>query len=138
MIDNNTTTMAVSSNALEVPNKETEVAASSASTLRGDDEVVQEKVEDSTVDETVEDAGDLLNDDEYPSGLKMFFIVLALVLSVFLFSLDLVRNPPFTIPIGDQNIVLTLSRPSSLLLSLKSPMSSRVSTRLDGTEHPSS
>lgn len=95
--------MAVSNNALEVPNKETEVAASSASTLRGDDEVVQEKVEDSTVDETVEDAGDLLNDDEYPSGLKMFFIVLALVLSVFLFSLDLVRNSPFTIQIGDQS-----------------------------------
>lgn len=33
---------------------------------------------------------DELSEDEYPSGIKMFFIVLALVLSVFLLSLDMV------------------------------------------------
>ncbi|PNP50732.1 hypothetical protein THARTR1_08353 [Trichoderma harzianum] len=32
---------------------------------------------------------DELSEDEYPSGIKMFFIVLALVLSVFLLSLDM-------------------------------------------------
>ena len=32
------------------------------------------------------------DDIEYPSGLKMFFIVLALVLSIFLLALDMVSN----------------------------------------------
>ena len=89
--------MTASNNALEVP-KETEVAASSASTLRGDDEVVQEKVEDTPTEEekeTTEERENVLNDDEYPSGLKMFFIVVALVLSVFLLSLDMVCSALF-------------------------------------------
>ncbi|CAM1511004.1 Fc.00g085170.m01.CDS01 [Cosmosporella sp. VM-42] len=76
---------------LEVP-KETEVdrAPSSASTLRGEDDVQEKKGTDDegTLDGTTDEVEDL-NEDEYPSGLKMFFIVLALVLSVFLFSLDL-------------------------------------------------
>ncbi|KAL7944303.1 MFS general substrate transporter [Trichoderma barbatum] len=47
------------------------------------EEVQEEKAVDSSVQ------NDELSEDEYPSGLKMFFIVLALVLSVFLLSLDM-------------------------------------------------
>ncbi|KAI8717511.1 MFS domain-containing protein [Fusarium sp. LHS14.1] len=70
----------------EVPDR----PESTTSTLRGED--VQEKKEDQEVediDDGTVDGGDELSEDEYPSGIKMFFIVLALVLSVFLFSLDL-------------------------------------------------
>ncbi|KAF7554898.1 hypothetical protein G7046_g6689 [Stylonectria norvegica] len=79
--------------ALEVP-AEHERAASAASTLRGDDVVDEKKGDDEgTLDGDVgtdeQSEGDELNDDEYPSGLKMFFIVIALVLSVFLLSLDM-------------------------------------------------
>ncbi|KAM0246363.1 hypothetical protein ACHAQJ_010257 [Trichoderma viride] len=47
------------------------------------DEKREEKIEDTPVQE------EELREDEYPSGLKMFFIVLALVLAVFLLSLDM-------------------------------------------------
>ena len=73
----------------EVPDR----PESTTSTLRGED--VQEKKEDQEVediDDGTVDGGDELSEDEYPSGIKMFFIVLALVLSVFLFSLDLVGH----------------------------------------------
>ncbi|KAL6871266.1 MFS general substrate transporter [Trichoderma novae-zelandiae] len=46
-----------------------------------------EKREETTVDSPVRN--EELAEDEYPSGIKMFFIVLALVLSVFLLSLDM-------------------------------------------------
>lgn len=45
---------------------------------------VDEKQQESVVESPAEDAE--LREDEYPSGIKMFFIVLALVLSVFLLS----------------------------------------------------
>ncbi|KAH6610121.1 major facilitator superfamily domain [Trichoderma cornu-damae] len=53
-----------------------------------------EKEDEKAVETAVEDAGEAedaeeLSDEEYPSGIKMFFIVVALVLSVFLLSLDL-------------------------------------------------
>ncbi|RSL85776.1 hypothetical protein CEP51_003150 [Fusarium floridanum] len=79
----------------EVPDR----PESATSTLRGEDlqekkkeEDVQDKKEDEEVEDVTDgtvDGGDELSEDEYPSGIKMFFIVLALVLSVFLFSLDL-------------------------------------------------
>ncbi|KAJ3536214.1 hypothetical protein NM208_g6820 [Fusarium decemcellulare] len=74
---------------LEVPQNQ-ERPESTASTLRGE-EVQEKKEEQEDVDVTdgTIDGGDDLSEDEYPSGIKMFFIVLALVLSVFLFSLDL-------------------------------------------------
>ncbi|KAK1251186.1 hypothetical protein MKX07_005741 [Trichoderma sp. CBMAI-0711] len=52
-----------------------------------EDRPADEKREETTVDSPVQN--EELADDEYPSGIKMFFIVLALVLSVFLLSLDM-------------------------------------------------
>ncbi|KAL7923089.1 major facilitator superfamily domain-containing protein [Trichoderma austrokoningii] len=48
---------------------------------------IEEKQQESVVETPTEDGE--LREDEYPSGIKMFFIVLALVLSVFLMSLDM-------------------------------------------------
>ncbi|KAM5354227.1 hypothetical protein ACJ41O_000877 [Fusarium nematophilum] len=64
---------------------------STASTLRGEEPIQEKKEqqEDEDITDGTVDGGDDLNEDEYPSGIKMFFIVTALVLSVFLFSLDL-------------------------------------------------
>lgn len=56
------------------------------------DEKREEKQEERAVDSSVEDGE--LSEDEYPSGMKMFFIVVALVLSVFLLSLDMVSLEP--------------------------------------------
>ncbi|KAF4982067.1 hypothetical protein FZEAL_2254 [Fusarium zealandicum] len=76
---------------LEVP-RAPEHPESTTSTLQGD-EVTHEKKEqqedEDIADGTVDGGDEELNEDEYPAGIKMFFIVLALVLSVFLFSLDL-------------------------------------------------
>mgnify|MGYP000959005701 CR=1 FL=1 len=77
---------------LEVPNVP-DRPESTTSTLRGED--VQEKKEGEELEDITDgtvDGADELSEDEYPSGIKMFFIVLALVLSVFLFSLDLVGH----------------------------------------------
>lgn len=53
---------------------------------------LDEKHQDTVVESAAEDGE--LREDEYPSGIKMFFIVLALVLSVFLLSLDMVSLYP--------------------------------------------
>ncbi|PNY26418.1 Pantothenate synthetase [Tolypocladium capitatum] len=65
---------------LEVP-RHTDWAVSSSSTLTGEDEKHQGK--------PAEGLSRKLSEDEYPSGIKMAFIAVALVLSVFLFSLDM-------------------------------------------------
>ncbi|KAM0425136.1 hypothetical protein ACHAPT_009697 [Fusarium lateritium] len=81
--------MSAEPNKLEVPDVP-DRPESTTSTLRGEE--VQEKKEEQEVEDITDgtvDGGDELSEDEYPSGIKMFFIVLALVLSVFLFSLDL-------------------------------------------------
>lgn len=87
------------------PEKLHAAVASSATTLNGEDLDSKtpvpslgekddldlgfdEKREDTVVESPAEDGE--LREDEYPSGIKMFFIVLALVLSVFLLSLDMV------------------------------------------------
>lgn len=91
--------------ALEVP-RDHERPTSTASTVVNEDvpSVIDEKVgrdQDNASDKGSEtekaskkdvEAGEEDDGVEYPSGLKMFFIVLALVLSVFLLSLDMVRS----------------------------------------------
>ena len=52
-----------------------------------DTESTSKNEDSSNVGETVEP-----DDTEYPSGFKLFFIVVALVMSVFLVSLDMVRD----------------------------------------------
>jgi hypothetical protein len=87
---------AESAKKLEVP-ATTDRPESTTSTLRGED-VQEKKKEEGQTDEDVE-AGtvqgnsdsDSPEEDDYPTGINMFFIVLALVMAVFLFSLDLVR-----------------------------------------------
>ncbi|KAF4966565.1 hypothetical protein FSARC_5807 [Fusarium sarcochroum] len=94
--------MSAEPNKLEVP-AAAERPESTTSTLRGED--VAEKKEEAQIDDekkeqkldedletgTVEgnNDSDELGEDEYPTGINMFFIVLALVMAVFLFSLDL-------------------------------------------------
>lgn len=99
-------------NALDIP-KETGRPVSMASTLTSDQATVinDEKMgndaasekgagsvrpgtEDSKAAVVRNDAGDGDDDNEYPSGLKMAFIVVALVLGIFLLALDMVRPFP--------------------------------------------
>jgi hypothetical protein len=82
---------------LEVPTTG-ERPESTTSTLRGEDNLQEKKKEEGQLDEDVETGtvqgntdSDDPGEDEYPTGINMFFIVLALVMAVFLFSLDLVR-----------------------------------------------
>ncbi|CAG7560431.1 unnamed protein product [Fusarium equiseti] len=85
---------AESAKKLEVP-ATTDRPESTTSTLRGED-IQEKKKEEGQTDEDVE-AGtvqgnsdsDSPEEDDYPTGINMFFIVLALVMAVFLFSLDL-------------------------------------------------
>ena len=58
-----------------------------ASTHDSDDATVRDEKDVEVADEPTEP------DAEYPSGFKMLFIVVALVLSVFLLSLDMVSRP---------------------------------------------
>lgn len=81
---------------LGVP-REPERPVSTASTLRGEDLSQEKKQQDdgTTTDgeATLDGTEDEVDLSEYPTGLKMFFIVLALVLSIFLVALDMVRYP---------------------------------------------
>lgn len=89
---------------LDVPRPESGFHTSVASTVAGDD-FLHEKAHDSTDSEVGKHAEDKTSstseDDsatEYPTGMKMFFIVLALVLSIFLLALDMVCTYPPTSP----------------------------------------
>ncbi|KAH8688168.1 major facilitator superfamily domain-containing protein [Ilyonectria robusta] len=77
---------------LGVP-REPERPVSTASTLRGEDLSQEKKQQDdgTTTDgeATLDGTEDEVDLSEYPTGLKMFFIVLALVLSIFLVALDM-------------------------------------------------
>jgi hypothetical protein len=73
--------------------------ASTATTIRGYELVNDDKnAYDMTWDSNHTDQERLINrkrgavQEEYPSGIKMAFIIVALVLSIFLFALDLVRR----------------------------------------------
>ena len=95
---------------LDVP-RDTEPPTSRASTLAEDhvpeshaaeklDEVDADKdaglKDDLQKDEAQNDkpAADVLAEDEYPHGAKLLAIVVALILSIFLVALDLVRQTP--------------------------------------------
>lgn len=75
--------------------------STTTSTLAGDDYTLDKKDGDHSPsedgrDDTEKDAKDIpaddeLRDDEYPSGIKLLFIVFALVMSIFLLALDMVR-----------------------------------------------
>lgn len=94
----------VANTGLEVP-RDSDRTVSSASTIAGDQ--VSEKAnylsggEDNQHDEKQEKqdevssnaATDVADETEYPSGIKMVFIVVALVMSIFLLSLDMVSIP---------------------------------------------
>ncbi|KAK7421865.1 hypothetical protein QQZ08_009743 [Neonectria magnoliae] len=76
---------------LEVP-EEQERPVSTASTLRGEDLVNEKKQDDGATtdgDGTLDGLDEEIDTTEYPTGFKMFFIVLALVLSIFLVALDM-------------------------------------------------
>ncbi|PTB67607.1 MFS general substrate transporter [Trichoderma citrinoviride] len=75
------------------------------------DEPSDEKREETTVDSPVQN--EELAENEYPSGIKMFFIVLALVLSVFLLSLDMIRQMD---PLG---VVLMMGATISYILAVQ-------------------
>lgn len=105
---------------------------STTSTLRGEDNIQEKKQEEEVASEgegaTV--AGEDVDEAEYPTGIKMFFIVLALVLSVFLFSLDLVSHPLTHLYKPFQK--LTNPRLSSQPPFLRSQRSSKVLTKPAG------
>ncbi|KND91555.1 Pantothenate synthetase [Tolypocladium ophioglossoides CBS 100239] len=78
------------------PPPDTDRTASSASTVDGDNLSSDETVAEASAgddekhqDNPTKEQSDELSEDEYPSGIKMVFIVVALVLSVFLLSLDM-------------------------------------------------
>jgi hypothetical protein len=94
--------MSEKQSALDVP-KGTERPVSTASTLRGEDAMIEKKEDGGltdggeTLDGTLE-SQDEVDLSEYPSGMKMAFIVIALVLSIFLVALDMVcSQPPFRV-----------------------------------------
>lgn len=86
---------------LDVPRVGNAWAASTASTIAGDD-LLHEKAhhdvsssnEDNYTEKTTQSIAsshtDEAPEEEYPSGMKMFFIVVALVFSIFLLALDMV------------------------------------------------
>lgn len=95
-----------------------------------------EKREETTVDSPVQN--EELAEDEYPSGLKMFFIVLALVLSVFLLSLDMVSLYDLDQDIEIEANTCFFCRQSWQPLFPRLPTNSRASTRPAGMVPPSS
>lgn len=114
---------------------------STASTLRGEDAMIEKKEDGGmtdggeTLDGTLESQEEV-DPNEYPSGMKMVFIVIALVLSIFLVALDMVGCHPHPLssmrPYANESYNrLSLLRPSPRL-----PTSSRVSTRSAGTVLP--
>lgn len=86
-------------NTLEVP-REAGWATSTTSTLAGDDHHTLEKnipdtssisgKTESDTEAAVKESPEP-SEDEYPSGTKLVFIVVALVLAIFLLALDMVR-----------------------------------------------
>lgn len=91
--------MASTPSSLDVP-KDEQQPVSSASTVAAEPSFI-EKIDDTsardsesiTKDEDAGSANDAGEPDdiEYPTGAKMFFIVVALVMSIFLLSLDQVH-----------------------------------------------
>lgn len=87
-------------NTLEVP-REPGWATSATPTLAGEDHGLEKTIPDdaSTAAKTESDTekgapepSDELSEDEYPTGTKLIFIVVALVLAIFLLALDMVST----------------------------------------------
>lgn len=120
--------MSVMSSSLKGPKAE-DGLASTTSTLTGD-QPPREKIDNETSSTNKESDADPNSNgaggkEDYPSGLKLFFIVSALVLSVFLLSLDMVcHSHPFP-----THIKLTASRQSLQQQSQKSQKNSKVSIK---------
>lgn len=104
----NTAMASSTTSGLGVPRDTDRPVSSAASTLAGERTSVDEKPVDTpnavagadpekqdseSVMKGEQDPGssDELSEDEYPKGIKLAFIVVALVLSIFLLSLDMVR-----------------------------------------------
>ncbi|KAJ6443170.1 major facilitator superfamily transporter [Purpureocillium lavendulum] len=102
----NNTAMASTTSGLGVPRDTDRPVSSAASTLAGERTSVDEKPVDhangiasgddgkhdgASIEKQEQDQGasDELSEDEYPKGIKLAFIVVALVLSIFLLSLDM-------------------------------------------------
>ncbi len=106
------------------------------SPARGDQEKKEQQVEGSVKEEQPE----AMDEGEYPTGWAFTFIVVALVLSVFLVSLDMVRvllfplPLPITYPWTDKYV----PRPSSPPPSPRLQTSSKALATSPGTGRPSS
>jgi hypothetical protein len=93
--------MSADSESLAVP-KDGGRPISSTTTLAGDAASSEKKLqeespqdsESTSKNENSSNVGEMdePDDTEYPSGFKLFFIVVALVMSIFLVSLDMVRD----------------------------------------------
>ena len=92
--------MADSPSTLQIP-KPTDgtgnMPSTTTSTLAGDDFALDKKDADHSLSDDVgeekekeEPDSEELSSDEYPSGVKLLFIVFALVMSIFLLALDMV------------------------------------------------
>lgn len=85
-------------NTLEVP-REPGWATSTTSTLAGEDHALEKNIPDTSSvsgkaesdTEAAAEQAEEMSEDEYPSGTKLIFIVVALVLAIFLLALDMVR-----------------------------------------------
>lgn len=74
-----------------------------------------------------------MSEDEYPTGTKFIFIVVALVLAMFLLSLDMVSTcSSYIHHVSILKGVANSNRPSSLLLFLKSLKNLTVLIKLAG------
>jgi hypothetical protein len=120
---------------LYVERKEVAEPASDANTM-------VEKRENDTENEslqTLEAEGQLpedqLSPDDYPKGLQFFFILLALILSIFMVALDLVYLP---LSSNSKTPANYFYRQSSQPRSQRSQMTSTASPRSGGTAQPSS
>lgn len=130
-------------NTLEAPREPGWATSTSTTTLAGEDHgqeknnITDLSSNDGKTETDNEGSSDELSEDEYPSGTKLIFIVVALVLAIFLLALDMVS---FSHIAGClmQISELTDTRPSLPPPSPKSPKSFRVSTRSAGMAPPSS
>ena len=79
--------------ALDIERKEVEEPASDANTMVEKRENDTENESIQTLEAEVQLPEDQLSPDDYPKGLQFFFILLALILSIFMVALDLVYLP---------------------------------------------
>lgn len=80
-------------------------------------------------------AQDQATEEDYPTGIRLFFIVVALVISMFLLSIDMVSATSSETAV---NIITNSNRPSWLQLFPGLPTNSTVSTKSPGMDPPSS